>query len=130
MFFFQTSQRRIWAQILGLTSSILWKSKQNSKRIVYFFLKNKLLLEFSLNPVLKLTSFWTTQPCITTLGGKSANINYQKAFVHERELKNNKVSLSFYKVRYCWDKSNSSKHNEDLLITDWANSQTLYYTML
>ena len=47
---------RIWVVIVGLKSFILLKSKQYSKRIIYFFLK-KLLLEFSLSPGLKLTGF-------------------------------------------------------------------------
>ena len=46
----------------GINKFYPLKSKQYSKRILSLFLKKKLLLEFSLNPGLKLTSFWTPQP--------------------------------------------------------------------
>ena len=61
MVLFPTLQRRKWAASLELTSFIIWKSKQCFKWIVHLFLKKKLLLEFSLNPGLKLTRLWTTQ---------------------------------------------------------------------
>mgnify|MGYP001796243260 CR=1 FL=1 len=59
---FPTLQGRIWAASLEITSFILWKFKQYSKRIVHLFVKKKLFLEFLLNPGLKWTSFWTTRP--------------------------------------------------------------------
>ena len=63
MFLFPTLQGRIWAVIVALTSFTLWKSKQYSKGIVNLFPKEEEILHgFLLNPGLKLTSFWTTQP--------------------------------------------------------------------